>query len=400
MARFLVDPRFGDMLRRLRTERGLSYRDLAGHATYGKSYLHDLETGRKQPTPDTARRLDEILGAAGQLAALVTAAPVGAHAGAGTEEELDAWELARRVEISDVSGGTLERLEAAVDNLATRYASTPPHELLPVVRRHLSYVGRLLDARKTLDQHRRLLVAGGWLALLRATLDIDLRHRRAADTNLALATQLAEQTDHTEIAAWSLETRAWDALTDGDYLRALELSQHAQAVAPAGSSAFIQATAQEGRSWARMRDQKQTRRTLDRVDRLVATLPVPDQPEHHYRYDPDKALSYTATTLAWAGDPAAVDFIRAVIDDLDPTGDGGPRPRRAASARLDLGLALIGVGRPDEASAVATAAITSGRVVPSNWWRATEVLAGVEHTAPREATDLRDAYETFRPVRR
>src|SRR5204862_1431888 len=128
--------------------------------------------------------------------------------------------------------------------------------------------------------------------------------------------------------------------------------------------------------------------TLDRVDLLVATLPVPDQPEHHYRYDPDKALSYTATTLAWAGDPAAVDFIRAVIDDLDPTGDGGPRPRRAASARLDLGLALIGVGRPDEASAVATAAITSGRVVPSNWWRATEVLAGGEHTAPREATDL------------
>jgi transcriptional regulator with XRE-family HTH domain len=400
MARFLVDPRFGELLRRLRTERGLSYRDLASHATYGKSYLHDLETGRKQPTPDTARRLDEILGAAGQLAALVTATPIGPHAPASTEEELDAWELARRVEISDVSGGTLERLEAAVDNLATRYASTTPHELLPIVRRHLSYVGRLLDARKTLDQHRRLLVAGGWLALLRATLDIDLRHRRAADTNLALATQLAEQTDHAEIAAWSLETRAWDALTDGDYLRALELSQHAQAVAPAGSSAFIQATAQEGRVWARMRDQKQTRRALDRVDRLVAALPVPDQPEHHYRYDPDKALSYTATTLAWAGDPAAVEFIQAVIEDLDPTGDGGPRPRRAATARLDLGLALIGVGRPDEASAVATTAIISGRVVPSNWWRATEVLAGVEHAAPREAMDLRDAYETYRPVRR
>jgi transcriptional regulator with XRE-family HTH domain len=395
----VVDPRFGELLRRLRTQRGLSYRDLASRATYGKSYLHDLETGRKQPTAETARRLDEILNAGGQLAALVTAAPAIVHAIAG-EEELDAWELARRVEASDVSVGTLERLEAAVDDLATRYASTPPHELLPIIRRHLSYVGRLLNARKTLDQHRRLLVAGAWLALLRATVDIDLRHRRAADANLALAAQLAEQTGHAEIAAWSLETRAWDALTEGDYRHALELSQNAQALAPAGGSALIQATAQEGRAWARLRDHKRTRGVLDRVDRLVAALPIPDRPEHHYRYDPDKALSYTATTLAWAGDPAAVEFARAVIADLDPTGDGGPRPRRAASARLDLGLALVGAGRPDEASAVATIAITSGRVVPSNWWRATEVLAGVELAAPREAADLRDAYETFRPVRR
>jgi len=400
MARPLVDPAFSEALRRLRVERGLSLRGLGRQAHHGKSYLHDLETGRKQPTVETARHLDDILEAGGTLAALVTPSTSTGLSVVGVEEELDAWELARRIEASDVSAGTLDRLESAVDELATRYASTPPHELLPIVRRHLGYVGRLIDARKTLDQHRRLLVIGGWLALLRATVDIDLRHRAAADATLALAAQLAEQTGHDEIAAWSVETRAWDHLANGDYRAALTLSQQAQTIAPAGSSALIQATAQEGRAWARMHDQQQTRRALDRVDRLVAALPVPDRPEHHYRYDPGKALSYTATTLAWAGDPAAVRFAQAVIDDLDPTGNGGPRPRRAATARLDLGLALVAAGRPDEASASATAAITSGRVVPSNWWRATEVLAGVENTGIREARDLRDAYESYRPVRR
>jgi hypothetical protein len=148
-----------------------------------------------------------------------------------------------------------------------------------------------------------------------------------------------------------------------------------------------------------MGDQAQTRKLLDRVNRLVASLQVPDRPEHHYRYDPNKALSYTATTLAWAGDPAAVQFAQAVVADLDPLDDGGPRPRRAASARLDLGLALLRANRPDEASAAALAAVKSGRVVASNWWRATEVLAGVERTGIREAADLRDAYEEFRPVR-
>jgi hypothetical protein len=275
-----------------------------------------------------------------------------------------------------------------------------PDELLPVVRRHLAYVGRLLDTRKTLDQHRRILVAGGWLALLRATVDIDLRYRAAAEANLTLAAELAGQTGQDEIAAWCFETRAWDLLTDGDYRRALQLSRQAQAVAPAGGSALIQATAQEGRAWARMGGRAQTREVLDRVDRLVAALPVPERPEHHYRYDPDKALSYTATTLEWVGDPAAVSFAAAVVVDLDPAGDGGPRPRRAASARLDLGLALLGADRPDEASAAAITAIQSGQLVPSNWWRATEVLAGVEHTGIREAGDLREAYEEFRPVRR
>ena len=41
-------------------------------------------------------------------------------------------------------------------------------------------------------------------------------------------------------------------LTDGDYHRAVDLSQGAQTVAPRGSSAHIQATAQEGgrgRGW-------------------------------------------------------------------------------------------------------------------------------------------------------
>lgn len=397
MTRSIVDPHFADTLRRLRVERGLSLRDLARLAHHGKSYLHDLETGRKQPTADTARRLDEVLDAAGGLTTLVTAPAAAAAIMAG--EEVDAWELARRIEASDVSAGTLERLEAAVDDLATAYATTPPHLLLPVVRRHLAYVGRLVDARKTLDQHRRLLVAGGWLALLRATLHIDLRHRAAADAHLITAAELADQTGHAEIAAWCLETRAWDALTGGDYRQALDLSQHAQTVAPRGGSAHIQATAQEGRAWARLGNRQQTRATLDRVQRLAGALPHPDRPEHHYQYDPAKAEAYTATTLAWVGDPAAIDFARTVLNDLDPAGDGGQRPRRAASARLDLGLALLGADQPDEASAVATAAITSGRIVPSNWWRATEVLDGVERSAAPEADSLREAYEAYRPVR-
>jgi transcriptional regulator with XRE-family HTH domain len=397
MARSIVDPRFAETLHRLRLQRGLSLRGLAARAYQGKSTIHDLESGRKQPLPDVVKRLDDALQAGGQLVAMVAdgTAPLIAD-----EDGLDALELGRRVAASDISSETLDRLERAADDMATAYATTPPDLLLPRVRRHLAYVTGLVDARKTLDQHRRLLVAGGWLSLLAATVHIDLRRRTAADAHLATAREMAGHGEHPELEAWCLETQAWDVLICGDFPRAVELSRQAQVIAPRGSSAHIQATAQEGRAWARMRKPAETRDALARVARLVSPLRSPERPEHHYQYDPAKALSYTATTLAWVGDPGAEEYARAVIAELEAANDGVARPRRTASARLDLGLALLVADKPDEASAAAVAAITSGRVVPSNWWRATEVLAGVERAGIREASELRDAYEAFRPVRR
>jgi transcriptional regulator with XRE-family HTH domain len=103
---------FADELRRRRAERGLSIRVLAELVHYGKSYVHELETGLKLPT-------------------------------------------------------TLRRLEHVTDQLAMAYATTAPAELLPRVRRHLEYVSSLLGARKTLEPQRRLITAGGWLALCR-----------------------------------------------------------------------------------------------------------------------------------------------------------------------------------------------------------------------------------------
>jgi hypothetical protein len=233
-------------------------RELAAVAHCGKSYVHDLETGRRRPNEAIARGLDDALVAGGQMVARLRQAVVDADA-----PENEAVEPARRVAASDVGAETLNRLEHGADTLAMAYATTPPELLLPRVRRHLDYVMSLIDARKTLAQHRRILVIGGWLALLRATLHIDLRQGTAADAYLVTAGQLVEQADHPEIAAWCLETKAWDVLTSGDFRQALELSQRAQAIAPRGGSALIQATAQEGRAWARLGDRAQTRRILD-----------------------------------------------------------------------------------------------------------------------------------------
>jgi hypothetical protein len=127
---------------------------------------------------------------------------------------------------------------------------------------------------------------------------------------------------------------------------------------------------------------------------------MPGRPEHHYRYDPAKSDVYVATTLSWLGDAAAEPYARNVLARLENASDGPPRPRRAASARLDLSLALIAAGRHDEAAGTALEAITSGRLVPSNYWRAREVIQAVAERGVPEAAELADAYrETCQDTR-
>jgi transcriptional regulator with XRE-family HTH domain len=67
----VVDPRFAAALRRLRTERGMSLRDLARASFIGKSTVSELENGRMRPSADMATHLDDILEAGGVLAAMV-----------------------------------------------------------------------------------------------------------------------------------------------------------------------------------------------------------------------------------------------------------------------------------------------------------------------------------------
>jgi tetratricopeptide (TPR) repeat protein len=278
-----------------------------------------------------------------------------------------------------------------VDDLATAYPALPGDELLGRVRTHLGYVGQLLGARATLAQHRGLLVAGGWLSLLAATCLTDLARPPGAAAHLRTAAQLAREAGHDELAAWCLETQSWQALTSGDFKRAADLARTAQRLAPHGSSAHIQATAQEGRALARLGEAAATRAALARVEALVSPLPPPERPEHHYRYDPPKALVYVATTLSWLGDRDAEPIARQVLAAIEAPGER-PRPRRAALARLDLALALTAAGKHDEAAAVTLEAVRSGRLAPVDDRRTREIVLAVSGRGVPEAGELAEAY--------
>ncbi|MDH6135814.1 transcriptional regulator with XRE-family HTH domain [Kitasatospora sp. MAA4] len=389
---------------------GFSQESLAQAVEVDRSTVGRWENGETEPQPwhrpalcrelrVTAEALDALLMISSK-AALVPVAPTTRIilAGPESDDELDAMELARRVTASDVGSETLLRLELAFHDLARKYPSSPPQDLLERVRKYARYVAGLLDAKKTLSEHRQLLVLGGWFSLLGATLHIDLNQQDAATARLRTAATLARDAEHAEIQAWCHETDAWRVLTDGEYSKAVELSKAAQALAPRGSSIEIQATAQEGRAYARLNQPKETYGAIARVHGLVSQMKQPDSPEHHFQYDPAKSTAYTATTLAWVGDPAAETYAREVIAELGAPDDVSRWPRRVASANIDLALSLVASDHLDEAASAAQRAILSGRIVPSNHWRALEVVRAVETRKLSEAKDLREAYEAMRPA--
>ncbi|MFF8906788.1 helix-turn-helix domain-containing protein [Streptomyces olivaceoviridis] len=380
---------FGSQVRTALKAQGKSLRGAAKELHYDVAYLSRVLNGKQAPSPELTRAFNEYLG---------LSLKVGDSG--SRDDEMDAWELARRVQASDVGNATLERLERAFDGLAMAYPKANPDDLLRQVRKHSAYVAKLLDGRKTLSEHRRLLVIGGWLSLLGATVHIDLMQDDAATARLETAATLAREVGHREIEAWCYETEAWRVLTDGDYVQAVDLSRVAQEISPANGSAIIQATAQEGRASARLGNGKETYSAIERVQALSAAIGVPDTPEHHYRYDPGKALSYTATTLAWLGDSAAEPYAREVIKRLSPSNDASQWPRRVASANIDLALVLLKENRMDEACDSAQKAILSGRVVPSNHWRALEVVKAVEARQLPESADLREAYQSLKAIER
>ncbi|MGW6900756.1 helix-turn-helix transcriptional regulator [Streptomyces sp. NPDC054919] len=389
---------------------GLNQEEFAEAVGVDRSTVQRWENGKTGPQPwqrpkiakaleVTAKELDDLL-------IPDNYAPPQSHTGwlavdpPATDDEFDAFELARRVSASDVGKETLGRLENAFDELAMKYPVSPPQELLERVRKHSAYVAHLMDARMTLAEQRRLYVVGGWFQLLGATLHIDLNQEHAATARLQTAATLAQHAEHREIEAWCYETDAWRVLTDGDYARALELSKIAQTLAPAGTSVAIQATAQEGRARARLGDGPETYSAIERVQGMSATLVARKGTEHHYQYDPGKSLAYTATTLAWVGDPAAEGYAREIIARLSPGDDESKWPRRVASANIDLALTLLNSDRLDEACNAAQRAILSGRVVPSNHWRALEVVNAVERRQLPEASDLREAYQGLKALPR
>jgi transcriptional regulator with XRE-family HTH domain len=337
--------KFGSEVARLLSERGMSLHQAARLTHYDVSYLSKVVNGHKPGSPALAAALDKALDTGGTLTAL-TDAPDPA-------EDLGLIELARQAEASDVGSSTLELLDAAVDRMCRAYTSGDPAELSAQATRHLRYVTKLLDGRVTLAQHRELLVVAGWLTALLACTLYDAGDAQAAETARIMTRQFAAQAGHSELVAWSFEIAAYFAITEGRYRDTAALSE--AGLEHAGTSnAAVQLAVQAARGYARMGDTR-ARDALTAAREILARLPVPEHPDHHFVFDHGKYEFYAATILTCLGDDVtAGEHAREVLRRCE---ESGRWPMRLSMALIDLGVLAGRRGDLDEAVSRGVAAL-------------------------------------------
>jgi hypothetical protein len=179
------------------------------------------------PSEALARACDEVLSARGEL---IAAAHLDIAALRDTKPSATT-ELLRRIQASDLTSGALSSVHATVFDLCWRYAHEEAATLRTEAQDWLREIARTLRQPIGLRQHRELLVAAGWLALLVGCIEYDLGMRASAEATRAAAGEMGHEAGHAEIIGWTHEMSAWFALTQGQFRRVLDATGAGFAVA-------------------------------------------------------------------------------------------------------------------------------------------------------------------------
>nr|WP_201749189.1 helix-turn-helix transcriptional regulator [Micromonospora acroterricola] len=368
-------------MRALREAHGLSLAALAERLPADKGHLSRLENGHRKPTDDLARRIDNVLGARGELIA-------NAHLDVAAAQDARPWETAdllRRVRLSDATPATLESLQATITDLCCQYGWRDARQLRAEGQGWLRETVRLLRQPVGLREHRELLVCAGWLALLIGCVEYDLGMRASAEATRTAARQLGEEAGHNGIVGWAWEMAAWFALTQSRCSAALDAARAGQEAA-GSSSVTVQLIAQEAKSLGRLGDLAGVRRALDRGRHLLDHLPAPDRPDDHFQVDPAKWSFYAMDAYRLAEDDVRAERYAAEVIEAGTAPDGVERsPMRVAEAQLTLAATAARAG--DLEHAVHTGLTAFGadrRSLPSLLLIAGEVDAELHRRYPRE----------------
>jgi len=132
---------------------------------------------------------------------------------------------------------------------------------------------------------------------------------------------------------------------------------------------------------------------------ILAMLPVPAHPEHHFVFDASKLSFCAATCYTWLGETErAEEHARQVVAQCLEVPGAVRWPTRLAENRVDLGLIAARRGQPDVAAHLGSQALGSERKSGSTLDRVAELDAVLmrDYADVPDARDLHERYVTAR----
>ncbi|HLU97196.1 MAG TPA: helix-turn-helix domain-containing protein [Thermobifida alba] len=291
----MVAVSFGDVMRRLMAERGVSLRALARQVPCNAGYLSKVSRDLKRPSEDVAARLDDILGAGGALLAAHAPAPV-------PDSDPDAARLLyverhpMRIDAVVVDGlaatlASQRRLEDVVGSAAVVEAAAA----------HLGIVLRLLrDARG--PQARRLAAVASEASQFNGWLNTSIGAHDKAGPLYDQALRLGMQAGDEDLAATALSMRGHLAWAIGEYGTMAGLSEAAAGMAAAVGTRTV-ATQQHGRALALLGEREAALRAIGEAEEMFACgQGGQDDPDGLYFYGAELLTMQRGLILAYLGE--------------------------------------------------------------------------------------------------
>lgn len=360
-------PAWADRIRRDRLARGKTQlqavTELRGHAHFtlpsDESMLRTWkrwETGKVIPTVEYQAALAAMFGSVtaaffSDLAQPEPTPPV----------SVDTLDLVQQLRGSSVNPLALDGVRIAVDQLCSRYAADPGHEVRRDAEALFAQLHGLTQGRIGLREHTEVYALAGWLTLLIACLHYDDGNDSAAESARNGARWLGEEAGHTEILAWAAEIKAWMALTRGDFPAVIAAAREGLAHT-ATHSASVQLYAQEAKAWSRLGNRARTEVALDKGRDLLEHLPYPDNPRNHFQVDPSKFDFYVMDCYRGLGEDAMASSIaESVIRSSVGVQGRALAPMRIAEAALTQATVQIRSGDLDGGMARAAQALDGSR---------------------------------------
>jgi transcriptional regulator with XRE-family HTH domain len=238
---------FADEVRRLMADRGLSLRGLARAAGYDPSHLSKILGRRKPPSPYLAARLDDVLGADGEIiAAASVAAAAGDAARLPLRELADhAAELGQWAETGNAGPGTIATLDEEIARVIREYSASPPGPLILRASDACRRVSVLLRQHQRLRHARDLYVVGArCCAFLSAALG-DLGQQAEAGAYARTALTLAEEAADAGAVALALSALSKVAFWDGRRQHAADVAAHGYQLARTSDAVRVLLACQE-----------------------------------------------------------------------------------------------------------------------------------------------------------
>jgi plasmid maintenance system antidote protein VapI len=360
---------FGDELQRLMAERGIGVRELARQVPCNAGHISQLRHGQKRASPQTAKRLDEVLDAGGRLIALVARSSSRRAAGsaAGAPEFRNVPVLvdhAMQVRLRGFSAAQLDELTGHLDDQWHSLVKTDnllgPRHAVGAVHAQLSVIEALL--RSVRPPARQLVLRlGAKYAESSAWLHEDCGDMAGARYWTGRSMEWAVEAGDQLMVSWTLFRRGQHAAADRHSAQVAGLAAAARREAGGAATgpmlaSFLQ---QEAQAHALGGSEVASHNCLDQAHELAAAPDDPGDASNGHGSFCTGAYLEMQRGACWLilGRPAkAMGALETAIRSLPPA-----YRRDRGVAFSHQAAALAAVGEPAEAATVAVQALNISR---------------------------------------